>query len=97
MVDDEVHEAGDDLSDAFADEAVLGMTSALLWLIMKAERLAVALALIGDKTEDAIAAESLKRWAEPQLVALMQPEDVATIPWPRVVRILRKHLPPIKD
>jgi hypothetical protein len=93
MVDNEVHEAGDDIPDDVTAEPGFGTVWALLWLIMKAERQAVALAIIGDKNNDAAGAESLKKWAEPQLVAYKRAEDVAMIRWRRVVRILRNQLP----
>jgi hypothetical protein len=94
MVDNEVHEVGDDaVTDDVADETEFGTTWALLWLVMKAERQATALALLGDRSNDAVGAESLRRWAEPQLVAFRRNEAVPLIPWPRVAKILRNHLP----
>jgi hypothetical protein len=97
MVDNEVHEAGDVNPDDVTAELGFGTVWALLWLIMKADRQAVALALIGDKNSDAAGAESLKKWAEPQLASFNRDEDLPMIPWRRVVRILRNHLPLAKD
>jgi hypothetical protein len=98
MIGDVVPEA---VEDEFADaddgtassETGFGTIWALLWLVMQAERHAVALAIIGDKTDDAAGAESLRRWAEPQLDACRRDGAVPPIPWPRVARILRDHLP----
>jgi hypothetical protein len=93
MVDNEVHEVGDVFTDDFTDGMEFGTIWALLWLIMEAERQAVALALIGDESNDAVGAELLKKWAEPHLDAFRRDEDVPIIPWRRVAKILRSHLP----
>ena len=89
----EVRKAADDFTDAFTDETGFGTAWALLWLISKAERHVVALALIGAKQNDAVAGEALREWAEPQLVVVRRDEDVPVIPWRRVAKILRNHLP----
>jgi hypothetical protein len=95
MVDNEVHEVGDEVTDDVTDETEPGTIWALLWLIAKAERQATALAIVGDRSNDAEGAESLRRWAEPQLDAFRRDSDgaVPTIPWRRVAKILRDHLP----
>jgi hypothetical protein len=91
-VDNESPKPGGDFADAFTDETRFGAVWALLWLVMKPERHAVALALVGDKSHDEVGGEAIKRWAEPQLVAFRRDKNVPPIPWPRVAKILR-HLP----
>jgi hypothetical protein len=91
MVDEKAWYAADDeVTDAFTDDPEFGTIWALLWLVAKSERHAVARAIVGDKSHDEVGAESLRKWAEPQLAALRRDEGVPTIPWLRVARILRK-------
>jgi hypothetical protein len=85
--------ASDGFTDAFTGEPEFGTIWALLWLIVKAERQAVALALVGDRSNDAVGAEALKKWAEPQLAAFRRAGAVPMISWWPVAKILRDHLP----
>jgi hypothetical protein len=96
MVDDDAREAGDDIPDGVTTETGFRTIWTLLWLIMRAERHAVALAIIGDQRNHSLGAESRLKWAEPQRVAFMRDEDVPTIPWQRAARLLRNHLWPIE-
>lgn len=92
-MDNRAHKASDDdVADAFTEETRFGTTWILLWLVAKAERHVVARAIIGDRSNDAVGGEALRRWAEPQLAAFRRDEGVPMIPWRRVAKLLR-YLP----
>jgi hypothetical protein len=93
MLNEGARKAADDFTAAFTDAGGFGTAWALLWLISKAERHVVALALIGATQDDAVAGETLQSWAEPQLVAVRRCQDIPMIPWHRVAGILRDRLP----